>query len=119
MIIQSDAMSMNARRSYKSVRAGVSRGSTQPAGAKAFSLTGRAGIFSSTYVQSQSGHLSRNQKAKEKNNGDSSEEQVKDNGSKNSLTDLMNRMQSSGSIRRTSLNNPSEAFQRIKTKSVN
>ncbi len=119
MIIQSDAMSMNARRSYKSVRAGVSRGGTQPAGAKAFSLTGRAGIFSSTYVQSQSGHLSRNQKAKDKNSGDSSEDQVKDNGSKNSLTDLMNRMQSSGSIRRTSLNNPSEAFQRIKTKSVN
>lgn len=121
MIIQSDAISMNSRRSFSSTRVGYSKSMQQSAGAKNFSLTRRAGVFNYSYTQSHNGHLAgtAKQKSSESNADNPQEEQIADNSKNDSLTDLMNRMQSSGSIRRTSLNNPADTFHRIKTQTIN
>ena len=121
MIIQSDAISMNSRRSFDSTRAGYTKSTQQSSNANSFTLTNRVGIFSYSYTESHNGHLAgtKNQKDSENNAGNSQEEQIADNGKRDSLTDLMNRMQSSSSIRRTSLNNPVDTFHRMKTQTIN
>lgn len=120
MIIQSDTVSMNASRRYSSARIG-SLHTGQTAGTKAFSLTAKVGIYDYSYSQSHNGHPAKNVKHENgQNTEESANDQIKDNGQKDSLTDLMNRMQSSGGIRRSSsLNNPSETFQKIKSHTIN
>lgn len=111
---------MGSRRMYSSTRAGYSSNRLRSAGSKNISLMNRVGISSYSYTQSMNRHLAgtKSQKDSEDSNGHSEDGQVADNKN-DSLTDLMKSMQSSGGIRRTSLNNPSEAFHRIKTQTIN